>query len=161
MSELAAVNASPLIFLAHASLLHFLRYAAPELVVPVPVAEEILRRGPKDPTARALAATRWLRTVEAPETPPRLQAWDLGPGESAVLAWCLENPGAQAIVDDLAARRCAATLGVPVRGTLGLVLIAKQRGEISAARPVLEELRQAGMYLSDAVLNRALKRVGE
>jgi predicted nucleic acid-binding protein len=64
-------------------------------------------------------------------------------------------------VDDLAARRCAATLGVPVRGTLGLVLIAKQRGEIPAARPVLEELRQAGMYLSDAVLNRALKRVGE
>ena len=161
MGELAAVDASPLIFLAHARLLHFLRYAAPELVVPIPVAEEISRRGSKDPTAQALAETRWLRTVEAPVTPPNLQAWDLGPGESAVLAWCLGNPGSQAIVDDLAARRCAATLGVPVRGTLGLVLIAKQRGEISAARSVLEELRQAGMYLSDAVLNRALKRVGE
>ncbi len=31
------------------------------------------------------------------------------------------NPGTAIIVDDLAARRCAATLGVPVRGTLGLI----------------------------------------
>ncbi|NCA91502.1 MAG: DUF3368 domain-containing protein, partial [Gammaproteobacteria bacterium] len=30
-----------------------------------------------------------------------------------------------------------------------------------AARPVLERLRDSGMYLSDAVLQRALRRVGE
>ncbi len=64
-------------------------------------------------------------------------------------------------MDDLAARRCARSLAIPVRGTLGLVLIAKQRKLIPAARPVLEQLRQAGMYLSDSVLNRALEKVGE
>jgi predicted nucleic acid-binding protein len=50
---------------------------------------------------------------------------------------------------------------VPLRGTVGLVLAAKQAGRIAAARPVLERLRDSGMYLSDAVLNRALSRVGE
>ncbi|MDB9501648.1 DUF3368 domain-containing protein [Spirulina major CS-329] len=50
---------------------------------------------------------------------------------------------------------------IPVRGTLGLVLVAKQRGEIAEARSVLMQLRQVGMYLSDGVLNRALALVGE
>jgi predicted nucleic acid-binding protein len=68
-------------------------------------------------------------------------------------------PGTEVILDDLAARRCAATLGIPVRGTLGIVITAKQRGAIPAARPVLEQLRLCGMYLSDRVINQAL--VGE
>jgi predicted nucleic acid-binding protein len=41
------------------------------------------------------------------------------------------------------------------------VLIAKRRGIIPAARPVLENLRHAGMYLSDRVLNQALALIGE
>ena len=64
-----------------------------------------------------------------------------------MLAWAYTYPNTEAIVDDLAARRCAAALGIPVRGTLGLVLTAKQRGVIPAARPILERLRGSGMYL--------------
>ena len=71
------------------------------------------------------------------------------------------RPGTEAIVDDLAARRCAHALGVPVRGTLGLVLLGKERRRLPAARPVLEFMRQAGMYLSDRVMERALRMVGE
>ena len=63
--------------------------------------------------------------------------------------------------DDLAGRRCAEALGLPLRGTVGLVLAAKQSGLIQAARPILEQLRDHGMYLSDAVLNRSLRWVGE
>ena len=88
-------------------------------------------------------------------------AWDLGEGEASVLAWGYDHPGTLIIVDDLAARRCAATLGIPVRGTLGLVLTAKKRGMIPEARPVLEKLRQSGMYLSDRILSQALALVEE
>ncbi|MEY3403806.1 MAG: hypothetical protein RLZZ86_3428 [Cyanobacteriota bacterium] len=52
-------------------------------------------------------------------------------------------------------------LGIPIRGTLGIVLTAKQRGIIRSARPVLEQLRLRGMYLSDKVINQALTLVGE
>ena len=48
-----------------------------------------------------------------------------------------------------------------MRGTLGLVLIAKQRGHISSVGQLLYELRQAGMYLSDRVLKEALEKVRE
>ena len=161
VAEHAVVNSSPLIFLARGGLLDLLQLAAPEIVVPQAVASEILRRGPIDPAAHALASASCLRVLDVPETPPEIQAWDLGPGESAVLSWCVKNPGAEAIIDDLGARRCAQAIRIPVRGTLGLVLVGKQRGRIQSARSVLESLRNTGMYLSDSVMNRALKIVGE
>ncbi len=93
--------------------------------------------------------------------PAVIQSWDLGAGESSVLTWAYAHRGTLAIVDDLAARRCAAALNLPVRGTLGLVLLAKQHGRVEAARPVLQAMRASGMYLSDEVLNRALALVHE
>ena len=39
--------------------------------------------------------------------------------------------------------------------------IAKKQGIIALARPVLEQLRQAGLRLSDRVLNLAFGQVGE
>ena len=92
MAERPAVNASPLILLARANLLDLLQLAGPDTVVPAPVADEILREGPQDPAARALETVPWLTIVEAPPVPAVVQAWDLGAGESSVLAWA-STPG--------------------------------------------------------------------
>lgn len=161
VAEPAVVNASPLIFLSRAGLIHLLQLVSSKIIVPEAVASEIEIRGEDDPTAQTLANTSWLVVTQTPSVPPQIQAWGLGPGESAVLAWAHSHAGSEAIIDDLAGRRCAAAFNVPVRGTLGLVLKAKQRGHISSARTVLHQLRQAGMYLSDRVLNEALAKVGE
>lgn len=161
VAERAVVNASPLIFLSRAGLLDLLQLLSPEIIVPEIVATEIEVRGKSDPTAQAIANTAWLLVTQTPPVPPQIQAWGLGSGESAVLAWAHAHPGSEAIIDDLAGRRCAATFNIPVRGTLGLALIAKQRGRIPSARRVLEQLRQGGMYLSGRVMNEALAIVGE
>ena len=161
MAERVIVNASPLIFLARAGLIDFLLLLSPEVAVPAAVADEIQRRGPDDPTARAVAGNPWVKVVPTPAVPPSIQAWGLGAGESAVLALACLQSGAEAVIDDLAARRCAAALAIPVRGTLGLVLLAKQRNRISRGRPILMQLRLGGMYLSDHVMDRALALVGE
>jgi predicted nucleic acid-binding protein len=159
--ERPAINASPLIFLARGGLLDLLRLAGEEIVVPAAVAGEIQRRGPTDLTVQAIERTAWLVVVATLPIPSLIQSWGLGEGESSVLAWAYANPGTEAIIDDLAGRRCAAALGIPVRGTLGLILTARQQGRIPAARPVLEHLRALGMHLSDHVLNEALALVGE
>lgn len=161
MAERPVVNASPLIFLARANLLDLIRLAGEEIVVPRVVEEEIQRRGPTDTTVHAIEQTPWLVVTETPPIPEAIQSWGLGDGESSVLAWAYTHSGAEAIIDDLAARRCAAVFGIPVRGTLGLVLTAKTRGKVSEARPILEKLRQSGMYLSDRVMNQSLALVGE
>lgn len=155
------INASPLILLTKVSLLDLLQLVSTEVFVPAPVATEIQQRGVSDMTVQALAQTDWLIVIETPPVPSVIQLYDLGAGESSVLTWAYVNPGTEAILDDLAARRCAAALGIPVRGTLGLVLVAKQSGTIEAARPVLEQLRSSGLYLSERVMNQALALVGE
>ena len=161
MAERAVVNASPLILFARANRFELLQVTSDEIVVPAAVVEELERGNSQDNTVEAVSRSTWIKVVADPATPPSIQAWDLGPGESAVLAWALVNPGCEAILDDLAARRCAAAVGVPTRGTLGIVLLAKQRGVIDQARPVIEQLLQSGMYLSEHVVNRALSLVGE
>jgi predicted nucleic acid-binding protein len=161
VAERAVANASPLILLARGACFDFLRLAGTEVLVPAAVAAEIRRRGAADPTVRAMDQAGWMHVVEVPPIPGVIQSWDLGPGESAVLALAHREPGLVAILDDLAARRCAAALGIPVRGTLGLVLLAKHRAIIPEARPVLERIRREGMYLSGRLLKEVLALVGE
>lgn len=161
MSEAAVVDASPLIYLAHADLISLLQLASPRILVPTTVSREIRRRGAADPTVQVLEKTPWLQEMEPGPDSPRVALWALGPGETSVLSWALSHPGCLAVLDDLAGRRCAEALDIPLIGTLGLVLRAKSRGDLPAARPVVEKLREAGMYLSDSVLSRALALVGE
>ena len=78
-----------------------------------------------------------------------------------MLALACEHPGTETIIDDLAGRKCAASLNIPVRGTLGIVLVAKKRGLIAKARPVIEDMMSAGLYLSRKVVDKALQKVGE
>ena len=87
--------------------------------------------------------------------------WGLGPGESAVVALALSTPNAVAVIDDLLGRKCAGAHGVPVRGTIGIVLAAKEKGYIPRVRPVMEDLLGAGLYLSRRVLDQVLQRAGE
>lgn len=150
-----------MIFLGTAGRLEFLRLVAPRILVPLSVLREIRAHGPEDPASVAVDAATWLETRTPPPPPPSVLGWDLGAGESAVIAVALQHPGAVAILDDLQARRCAESLGIPVAGTLGIVLLARRAGLLTATRPFLEELRQKGMWLSDRVLNLVLQEFGE
>jgi predicted nucleic acid-binding protein len=130
-------------------------------VVTVSVRTEIEARGAQDPTVAAVRSSEWIQSVDTPLIPSTVAAWDLGPGESSVIAWALGNPPSRAVIDDLQGRRCATSLGVPLRGTLGLVLRAKRSGRILSARNALDQLMAAGMYLSRGILDAALAEVGE
>lgn len=160
MSNIAVIDASPLIFLSRSRYLKLLQAFVDEVWVPEPVAMEIQQRGFEDMTAQAIHRTVWIVIKPIAQTPISIMEWRLGAGESAVLALAAEHR-VEAIIDDLAGRKCAASLHIPVRGTLGIVLAAKQRGLISQAKPVIEDMMKAGLYLSRQVLSQALHRVGE
>jgi predicted nucleic acid-binding protein len=155
------VNASPLILLAKAGQLDLLRAGVPEIIVPDVVFREVGARGPADPAFQEVQRTTWLKIIPAPPSPLSVLSWSLGAGESSVLAVALTDPDCEAIVDDRGARRCAQALKIGFRGTLGLVVLAKQIGSIPSARPVVEQLRQVGLFLTDDLADRALALVGE
>ena len=161
MADTAVVNASPLICLSRAGLGDLRQQAAPTVMVPASVAREILVRGPRDAAADMLASTPWLKQVDDPAIPPSILAWDLGSGESTVLAWALAHAGTHAVIDDLQGRRCAESLGIPLRGTVGLVLRARRSGAIGSVRHALDRLRSGGMYLSDRIVAEVLREAGE
>jgi predicted nucleic acid-binding protein len=151
------VDASPLIALGSIRRLDLLTSLAEDIVVPQAVASEVLRVA--DEASRAFAERSFRTTAIEPDE--AISRWGLGRGETAVLTFARSTPGYVAIIDDLSARRCAAALGISVRGTLGIVLLGKRRGVISSARATLEELRAAGLYLSSAVVAAALSLVDE
>ena len=138
-----------------------LRQAAQTIIVPAAVAREILARGPRGVTAKAVATSIWMIQLDDIAIPPNVLAWDLGNGESSVLAWALSHSGTPAIIDDLEGRRCAESLGITLRGTVGLVLRARRSGLIDSARDALERLRRGGMFLSNRLCAEVLKEVGE
>ena len=161
MSRRWVVNASPLILLGKIGHVALLGELSDELILPEAVAQEV---GAKPEGERVLAIVASLpgTRIEATVTlSSGLAAWDLGQGESQVIALATALPGSRAVLDDLEARRSAQSIGLPLIGTLGVVLRAKRRGLIEAARPVIEHLRRVGLYTSDQLIEQALAHLGE
>lgn len=161
MPDRLVVNESPLIFLGNAARLDLLRMTGRiRVLVPDRVAAEIECADPSDPARSAFQRAEWIERCESPTVPPSVADWDLGAGESAVLATALREPHAWAVIDDLQGRKCARAHGLVVIGTVGLVLAAHRRGEVPDPRGLLLQLRDAGMWLSDRVIERALRAAG-
>lgn len=160
MSEAWVINASPLILLARVDRLDLIERLAPAVLVPDAVVVEVKAGQHKDPSS--LRALEWVQSRRTDDVPliNSLERWDLGAGESQVIAYCSGRPR-WAVLDDQAARRCAAAHGVSVIGTLGIVLRAKVTGEIELARPIVEALIAAGMFLDEDLVADVLARVGE
>jgi predicted nucleic acid-binding protein len=155
------VNASPLIFLTRVGLLEVLQEPGVPVLVPDIVMAEISSLGPTDPAAVAVKNSSWIQVVPTPAIPVAILPWGLDDGEAGVIAVALEDRDSMAVLDDLAARQCAQALNIQTQGTLGLLLVGKQLGLITAVRPHLEHLRQTGMYLTDRLMNQVLVAAGE
>jgi predicted nucleic acid-binding protein len=155
------VKASPLIVLTRINHLFVLQHVAAELVVPAGVAKEIAQ-GPKDDPAKQWLQSHGKELVRKVEViPPVIIAWNLGLGETEVLAWAYENPGYEVILDDRAARNCALSLNLPVRGTIGVLLLAKRAGHLKEITPILLQLEQAGFRIDSTIISGAKKLARE
>lgn len=154
------VNASPLIVLAKIGRLSLLEGLGTEVIVPEPVALEVIAADPHDPARVSLEGGFGSR-VPIIAIPAAVIEWSLGAGESSVIAVCLARPGSTAVLDDAEGRACARTLGVPLIGTLGIVARARVRGLIPSAAAVFRDLRGAGLFLDDALVDVILRGLGE
>ena len=66
------------------------------------------------------------------------------------------------ILDDAAARKCARSFDLQLKGTLAVVILARQRELIPSAADVLRSLLRTGFHLDERIIRQALSRtVGE
>lgn len=154
------INASPLILLGKINQLELAEQLASRLIVPQAVFNEITTGKQDQYTHTTL---NWARPYTQPDVtvPVSILNWDIGAGESQVLAHCLLINGSKAVLDDGEARAAAQSHRIGLLGTLGIILRAKQAGLIPAAKPVIEQLLANGSYLSDSLVCEALGKVGE
>lgn len=145
-----------MIFLDKLDRLELLRRSTIEVYTPPKVVAEVVVWTDPPATAIDQASKDWLR-VRAPQhaiTPP-------GTGEAAVIALALELDADRVVVDDLSARRWARREGLQVVGTLGLLLAARLRNEISSLRRDIELLELYGFRASNALVEAVLREAGE
>jgi len=156
------VNASPLITLAKIGQGSLLFQLCDELVIPEGVAEEIDRSPEENDPAKVWIRSHGMEYVRnAGPVPPVIAGWDLGLGESQVLAWASGHTGYEAILDDRAARNCALSLGIKVCGTIGIIILAKREQKIMSAASVLDLLQQAGFRIDPVLIHKAKRLAGE
>jgi predicted nucleic acid-binding protein len=155
------VNTSPLQYLHQLGILDVLHRLAGQAIIPAPVAEELAvgrQHGFDVPDPRAHP---WMQ-IREPRWPEGLRlAIDLGTGEASVLAVALELNDPLVVLDDGLGRWVAKTLGIRLRGTLGILLDAKRVGYIPAVAPAIDRLQQLRFRVSPDTVALVLRLAGE
>lgn len=154
------LNASPLILLGKINRLRLVDQLTSRTVVPRAVFDEITGGEPNTYTQQTLD---WAKQRVQPDiaVPASIVAWDIGQGESQVLARCLLQEGGKAILDDGKARAAALSHRIQLHGTLGIIIRAKRSGLITAVRPLIEQLVDNGSYLGTDLIQKVLSGAGE
>ncbi|MEI2582449.1 DUF3368 domain-containing protein [Scytonema sp. PRP1] len=155
------INSSPLIVLFKSQQAELLPQLFAEILVPSGVFEEVTMAGEDDAASRQLPGISWIKRVEITGLAPEVAAWDLGKGESQVLSLALKTSANSAAIVDDTARRCGQALGITTIGTGGILIRAKRRGLIKNVSSGIEALRDAGLWLSDSVVNLLKQQAGE
>jgi predicted nucleic acid-binding protein len=117
------VNATPLIALAVVDQLDLLPQVFGDIIVPTAVYNEVIRQGLARPGAEIIAQANWLQ-VMPPQTTYTIEPLLLGldQGEMDVLLLARELQPDWVIIDERQARRVARAMGLPVKGTVGVLL---------------------------------------
>ena len=132
-----------------------------DIAVPEEVEREVLASGKTSQKGEVLASYQWIKLFHDIVIAPQVASWDLGQGESAVISFVLENPDFWAVIDDREGRRCAMALQCRHTGTLGIIVLAKRRGIIPSIRKYLGKLKEAGLWLSDELVDQVCQKSGE
>jgi predicted nucleic acid-binding protein len=145
------VNATPLIALAAIGRLHLLQDLFDEVIVPQAVYHEVVVAGSDKPDADTWEAAHWL-SVMRPDQEAVLDALLLGldAGEMAVLLLARQITPDWVLIAERQARRAAFALGLPVKGTLGVLLSAGLSGLLPKDQALndLQRLLDQGIRIS-------------
>lgn len=161
------VDASVLITLAEIDSLRLLRRTAGEVVVPRAVEAEVSA----DPAQSALEDAvddGWIHTEHADEVDDDSLAdaaahlgadaqTDVVTGDVALLAIALASAEAVVVSDDKPLRKTCKALSIPLSGSIGVLIRAVERGDLSAdgAKSKLLAMDEVGARLSVTLLRRA------
>jgi hypothetical protein len=155
-------NATPLIAFAKIGQLALLQNIVNNLVIPEAVADEISAYPQGQPGFIDLKQETWIGIQSiTTEQQVSLLRQKLDRGEAEVIALALERQAQLVLIDELTARKVAVSLNLNLSGSVGILIRAKQVGEIVAVKPLLDAMSQQGIYFSQRFIDAVLRLVGE
>lgn len=153
-------NTSPLQYLYQIDLLHVLPARFRRVLVPDAVQAELTAGARRNVVLPDLEHLDWV-TIKATHVSTQIPVGRLGIGERAVLSLGTKMPQAVLLLDDKRARRYASIKGMNFTGTLGMVLVAKQRRIIPSVTTTLDRLVRCGFRLSEQARHKTIELAGE
>lgn len=153
-------NNSPLAALWAIDQLDLLHRLFQEIWIAPAVADEFVAVA-RDERLKALAERPWIRTVPLRDPRPRISILGLDRGETQTLALAAEGSASLVIMDERKGRTAARRMKLRLTGTVGVLMLAKDRGLLASVGPWLARLEEHGMYLGSEVIARALALAGE
>lgn len=153
-------NAGPLIAMARINELRLFPKLFGRVMIPEAVSKEIMQSGRTG--AMQMARADWLCTesVRNLVAVPLLQD-DLDEGESEAIVLAIEHEADLLLIDEAKGRKVANARGLPVAGTLGILVRAKKRGVIDDVSSRLEMLLESGFRMSESLYEQILRLAGE
>lgn len=162
-------NAGPLIALGKLNRLALLTHLFPSLKIPRAVYQEVVVEGAVRGTPDSLTVRLFLERHEVPivEVPKAVvDAYEppvlLDRGEMELLSWAHTLTDVMVLMDDEVARAEARRLGIPVRGTLG-ILVQSYRAELLSLEEtellLLEIAARPDIWISEKLCRQVLDEI--
>lgn len=155
---LVVADTSPLNYLIQIGAVDVLPEVYDRLIVPTVVLSELTAEGsPHGVAAWASNPPAWLIEEGPPLGFVSNLTSSLDPGEQAAIHIALHRPGSLLLIDEASGRAAANQLGIANTGTLGVLLLASERGLIEL-EATLERLARTNFRVSKKVLDAVLRR---
>jgi predicted nucleic acid-binding protein len=103
----------------------------------------------------------WIEIVQLETDVDKGSSGYLDAGEATSIAFALEHEGSVLIIDEIKGRKAAKEMGIPVTGSLGVLIAAKNKGHLKAVKPIIEKIHKTNFRISNALIERALDKVNE
>lgn len=156
------VNTTPLIALSHVGQLSILQDLYGKIIIPEAVYRELSVKADSICKRAVDGALDWIRVEKIQNQMAKaMYKTQLHEGEVEVMILSKEMGADVVIIDDANAKKHAKYLGLPVTGTLGVLIKAKQEGYIEELKPILYQMIEHGIYISNNLVEMCLKQVGE
>ena len=156
------VNTTPLIALSHVDQLDILKKLYGEIIIPEAVYRELSVKAESICKKAVDRSLEWIRVESIKNQMAKtMYKTQLHDGEVEVMILSKEIVADVVIIDDANAKKHAKYLGLPVTGTLGVLIKAKQEGHINELKPILHQMVENGIYISQSLIELCLKQVGE
>ena len=108
-----------------------------------------------------LLTFEWIKIEQIQDRKSISYFLDLDKGEAEAIVLATESEADLILLDESPGRFHAKHAGLRVTGTIGILVKAKKQGLISELKPLILDLKDKGVWLSESLIERILELANE